>query len=113
MHSKNRRQTACQRATFEDENDNEEQYDFGVAAKCSRSGCAPAHPGLRRVRMSRSASRPVLPDNQLRRKTDLTQQLIPGRQTLHARAAREFVGHKPKPFLEKSRRLPFFVSIKG
>jgi hypothetical protein len=51
-------------------------------------------------RMSRSSSLPVLPDNQIRRKTDHPQQLIPGRQTLHARTAGEFVGNRPKPFLK-------------
>ena len=51
-------------------------------------------------RMSGSSSLPLLPDNQLRRKTGLPQQLIPRRQTLHARAAGEFVGYRPKPFLK-------------
>ena len=40
------------------------------------------------------------PHDIVRRKTDFPQQLIPGRQTLPARAAGEFVGYKPKPFLE-------------
>ena len=70
-----------------------------------RSGASP-HQRFRPIGLASEAAHheagPLLapPDDIVSWETDFAQQLIPGRQTLHARTAREFLGYGTKPFLK-------------